>query len=398
MMKKSVMELLAHVKREVGDMIEENPYGYIDGIARIAGKIEKSRKYRIKDYEEVINQLTNEELALYKSDMSEEGITRGSQLLDTCKKVIAKAKEYRREKNKKTNRVETNLLTHAPYFVGGSKKRKAQGKKEGFIKIDKDGIRKMTYQNNLGHMLTMADAKTLIALFSLWEEQDYGEWVTFTEYQIVNRLDMGMGGNQYQLVRNSLEKLRNTSVVFQEAYEIETGKRVKTERFDLIIADESTIEYNKSGEVNSKQFRFQFSPHIEKSFKRGYYTFISIAVFNELELEAAQALYVMISGIASAENASDYLKEDGAFVISLDELYGTLYLEDRRPKNKGTVEKGCEELKSIDIIKNYTFIKEGKSFTKLEIEITDWLKDVLGKKDYIGGGGGIKQLTFNDMV
>lgn len=398
MMKKSVMELLTHVKQEVGDMIEENPYGYIDGIARIASKIEKSRKYRIKDYEEVINQLTNEELALFKSeDISEEGIMRGSQLLDTCKKVIAEAKEYRREKNKKTNRVETNLLTHAPYFVGGSKKRKAQGKKDGYIKIDKDGIRKMTYQNNLGHMLTMADAKALFALFSLWEEQDYGEWVTFTEYQIVNRLDMGMGGNQYQLVRNSLEKLRNTSVVFQEAYESETGKRVKTERFDLIIADESTVEYNKSGEVNSKQFRFQFSPHIEKSFNHGYYTFISIAVFNELEIEAAQALYVMISGIASMENASEYVKEEGVFIIPLDEVYGTLFLEDRRPKNKGVVEKGCEELKSIDIIKEYTFIKEGRSFTKLEIEITDWLKDVLGKKDYIGGGG-IKQLTINDMM
>ncbi|MEN2467342.1 hypothetical protein [Ornithinibacillus sp. JPR2-1] len=255
----------------------------------------------------------------------------------------------------------------------------------------------MTYQNNLGHMLTMADAKTLIALFSLWEEQDYGEWVTFTEYQIVDRLDMGMGGRQYQLVRNSLDKLRNTSVVFQEAYEIETGKRVKTERFDLIIADEATVELNKAGDVNSKQFRFQFSPHIEKSFNHGYYTFISIAVFNELEIESAQALYVIISGIASMENASKYIKEDGVYEIPLEEVYGTLFLEDRNPKNKAVVEKGCEELKSIDIIKEFSFIKEGRSYTKLEIETTDWLKDILGKKDYIRGSGRIKQLTFNDI-
>ncbi|WP_339213387.1 hypothetical protein [Ornithinibacillus sp. FSL M8-0202] len=191
----------------------------------------------------------------------------------------------------------------------------------------------MTYQNNLGHMLTMADAKTLIALFSLWEEQDYGEWVTFTEYQIVDRLDMGMGGRQYQLVRNSLDKLRNTSVVFQEAYEIET----------------------------------------------------------------AQALYVMISGIASMESTSKYIKEDGVYEIPLEEVYGTLFLEDRNPKNKAVVEKGCEELKSIDIIKEFSFIKEGRSYTKLEIENTDWLKDILGKKDYIRGSGRIKQLTFNDI-
>ncbi|MCC2248885.1 replication initiator protein A [Virgibacillus sp. AGTR] len=397
MLKKPVLKLLMHVKKEVSSMIEDNPYGYIDGIPKIASEIEKSRKYRIKDYEEAINQLTNDELALYKSDISDEEITKGSQLLDTCKKVVQKAKEYRREKNKKTNRIETNLLTHAPYFVGGSKKRKDQAKKEGYIKIDKEGIRKMTYQNNLGHMLTMADAKTLFALFSIWEEQNYGEWVTFTEYQIVDRLDMGMGGKQYQIVRSSLEKLRNTSVVFQEAHEIETGKRVKTERFDLIIADESTIELTKSGDVNAKQYRIQFSPHIEKSFTHGYYTFISIAVFNELDVESAQALYVMISGIASMESTSRYIKSDGVFEIPLVEVYGTLFLEDRNPKNKAVVEKGCEELKSIDIIKTFSFIKEGRSYTKLVIEITDWLKDVLGKKDYIDVSRRIKQLSFSDI-
>ncbi|MFD2210173.1 hypothetical protein ACFSMW_10630 [Virgibacillus halophilus] len=40
----------------------------------------------------------------------------------------------------------------------------------------------------------MADAKTLFALFSMWEEENYGEWVSFTEYQIVKNLNMVNGG------------------------------------------------------------------------------------------------------------------------------------------------------------------------------------------------------------
>ncbi|MDC7286122.1 hypothetical protein NXH56_09210, partial [Bifidobacterium thermophilum] len=64
------------------------------------------------------------------------------------------------------------------------------------------------------------------------------------------------------MIRTSLEKLRNTSVVMQEAFDIEKGKRVETSRFDLIIADQEAIEYRNSGEVQAKELKIQFSPYI----------------------------------------------------------------------------------------------------------------------------------------
>src|SRR5690625_208286 len=394
-MKKSVSELLETVKKDVKEMINNNPYGYSEGISDIAMKIEKTRRYLTKDYETGINHLTNEELDLYKSSISDDAKQQGSQILDTSRKIIEKAKEYRRESNKKTNKVETNILTHAPYFLGGTKKRKEQAKKEGYIKINKKGIHDLTYENKLGHMLTMNDAKTLFALFSMWEDQNYGEWVTFTEYQIIDKLNLQVGGSRYETVRNSLEKLRNTSVVMQDAYDIEIGKRVQTERFDLIIADSSIVDFNKAGDVQSKQYRIQCCPYTEKSIKKGYYTFISIAAFNELEVGSAQALYVLLSGMTSMEKRNKYIRPDGMLEISLQYIYDTLFLEGENFRNKITIEKGCEELKSMDIIRDFKFTKKGRSYDKLIVEQSDWLIDVLkNKKEFPMHQ---EQLTFSDI-
>src|SRR5699024_6181503 len=124
------------------------------------------------------------------------------------------------------------------------RKRKKKGREEGYILIEKSGVRKITYENDLGIMLTMADAKTLFALFSLWEEQNFSEWITFTEYKLLNKMNLKDGGEQYKNIRNSLEKLRNTSVIMKEAYDREKGKRQVTNRFKLIIADKFTEDFN----------------------------------------------------------------------------------------------------------------------------------------------------------
>src|SRR5699024_11503482 len=107
-----------------------------------------------------------------------------------------------------------------------------KGLEERYILIEKGGLRKLTYENDLGIMLTMVDAKTLFALFSLWEEQNYPEWLSFTEYKLLNKMGMSDGGNQYRNIRNSLEKLRNTSVILSDAYDIEKGTREGTNGLD----------------------------------------------------------------------------------------------------------------------------------------------------------------------
>src|SRR5699024_3231303 len=223
-----------------------------------------------KDYKAGINYFLDRELYIYKTEKDQKEVEDKTVVYDVSKRVMEKAIKHRRERNKKTSKVETNLLTHAPYFVGGSRKRKKKGREEGYILIEKGGVRKLSYQNDLGIMLTMADAKTLFALFSLWEEQGFSDWITFTEYKLLNKMNLK---------------------------DKEGGKREITNRFKLIIADKFTEDFNYKGEIRAKTYDIQFSPYINTSLKSGYYSLISLTIFNDLEIETAQGIYLMFVGI-----------------------------------------------------------------------------------------------------
>jgi len=380
-MKKVVVDLANIVTDKVKSLIQENPYGYAEGISSVAQELESVRKYRMKDFDNVIGYLIEEELNLFKSNTSNEEKTQGSLVFDTSKKILEEVKALRRTRNRKTNRVDTNILTHAPYFAGGSKTRKQKAKQDGYIALDKQGIRKLTYENDMGMMLTMVDAKVLFSLFSIWEDQQFSDWLSFSEYQLLDKMGSGIGGKQYALLRESLEKLRNTSVVFNEAYNHEKGTRYSTERFKLIIADKFVVEEDKKGKVLSKEYSIQFSKHINTSIRSGYYSLVSLAILNELELATAQGIYLLLAGIADMDRKESYIKQNEEYVFDLSELYESLFLENESKHNRKTVERGCEELKESGVIQDFYFKKEGKKYSSLVITLSDWSQDIINRRE-----------------
>ena len=379
-MKRSEKKLINKVETGVKEIVKERPVGNDREIEKLVEEIEENRMFRVKDYNYAINYFMDKELKVYKTEEDTNIIKEESLVYDLSKRVIEKAIKYRRSKNNETSKVDTNILTHAPYFVGGSRKRKKKGLEERYILIEKGGLRKLTYENDLGIMLTMVDAKTLFALFSLWEEQNYPEWLSFTEYKLLNKMGMSDGGNQYRNIRNSLEKLRNTSVILREAYDIETGTREVTNRFKLIIADKFTEDFDYTGKLSSKQYDIQFSPHIVTSLKKGYYSLISLTVFNDLEIETAQGLYLMFIGIDNMDRKDEYYTSKGEYIISLEKVYETLFIESNKYMRKSIIEKGCEELKDVGVLKDYYFKNVGSKNEKLVMCPTEWQEDLLGKR------------------
>src|SRR5690625_369067 len=119
----------------------------------------------------------------------------------------------------------------------------------------------MSYENQSGKLLTTNDAKTLLGLFALWSDQGFGDWVTFTEFQLLRKLNMDTGGRQYEMLRDSLNKLRETSLVLHEAYDKEKGTRFVTERFQLslLIALFLMLQIQAIQSVDNLKFNF---PHI----------------------------------------------------------------------------------------------------------------------------------------
>jgi len=384
-MRKIAKDLSVLLLDRLEDKVRKNPYGFSEEsmIRDISYDIENQKRFKISDFDTLIIHYNKKELSLYKEGLVDPGeAQKEALLLDLGTKVLKEAKRIRREKTRsEKTKMDTNLLTHSPFFVGGSRKRIKKAQQDRYIQLDKKGFRRMSYENQSGKLLTTNDAKTLLGLFALWSDQGFGDWVTFTEFQLLRKLNMDTGGRQYEMLRDSLNKLRETSLVLHEAYDKEKGTRFVTERFQLIIADRFISDVTDTGYTISRQFEIQFSPYIHKSIDEGYSTLISLAILNELKREASQSIYLLLSGLQGMDNNSEYIKDEGFFEVPLSVLYDSMFLESENYRSKDTVEKGCEELKLAEVIDDYQFVKEGRSFTKVIIESSELLNEVLTKQN-----------------
>src|SRR5699024_6210860 len=138
-MKRSEKKLINKVETGVKEIVKERPVGNDREIEKLVEEIEENRMFRVKDYNYAINYFMDKELKVYKTEEDSNIIKEESLVYDLSKRVIEKAIKYRRSKNNETSKVDTNILTHAPYFVGGSRKRKKKGLEERYILIEKGG-------------------------------------------------------------------------------------------------------------------------------------------------------------------------------------------------------------------------------------------------------------------
>lgn len=382
-MNKEEKEFIERIKTKVAEVLEGKEDLTEDQIDKMARNIENVRKFRVKDYGAVRDYFRSV-MHFMEDEVQKTGYSDSYIIIRESERVITQVIEKRRRRNRKLSKIDTNIITHAPYFVGGKRGRKQKAREEKYIFVEKGGLRKLTYENNLGEMLTMADARVLFALFTMWEDQGYREWVSFTEYQVIKLTGLKDGGRQYRLVRDSLERLWNTSIVMQEAYNVTSGRREVTQRFKLIVEDKISKDYSEQGDLRSKNYKIKFSEYIAKSIEDRYYTLISLAVFNELQSGTSQGLYIMLMGIYDMDNNETYIRDDGSVVVKTKEVYDTLFLENRAGKNRGVVENGCEELKEVGVIDDYYFNYEGQSAKSLVIVPSGWLQEVIKKTNKIG--------------
>lgn len=124
-------------------------------------------------------------------------------------------------------------------------------------------LTKLTYEYNSGSLLTHTDIKTLLVLFSLWEEQGKNKRVSFTEPQLLEKINMG--DSQYPVIRESLENLSSTKVVVEETTNLEKGKRIERGRYDLFIANKITEDEDGQGKIRSRFYEIEFSEYTKRN-------------------------------------------------------------------------------------------------------------------------------------
>lgn len=374
---------LLNINKEVSDKDLENA----------AMTIEKFKKFRIKDYESAINYFNAQGFELFNS--SDKNVDRSKMTaIDLSKNIAVKGKSIRKAKNRSNaSNVDTNILTHTPFFAGKPDKIKEKAEKGKPFIIDKEGHRKTTIQNDAGEVLGMPDAKTLTALFAIWSEKGTDDWFTFTEYQLLEKMNMAKGGKQYRMVKQSLEKLRLTSIVMQEAYNIKERKRTVTERFPLIIGEKFIIdEDEETGRVKSKEYQIQFHQNLRTSYQNGYKTLISLPVFDELDNESAISIYLMLSGMNNMDGKDVYLKPDGRFEVPLQVIYENNMYSGPDKKKKQTVDRAIGELIKAEIVSEYSYIKDGRTPVAVSIEPSPWFKTFINSDET--NKGKIEQITL----
>lgn len=387
--KSSVLKLTAKVEELAEKILQEVEGSLLESANNedleneAAKHIESTKSYGTRDFDEAIVYLAQKMGSIVDST----GIINKRQfkINELSRRIITKVKDLRAEKNRQINRVDTNLLTHSPFFIGGKRKQVEEGNK---VLIDKNGLKQLTYENHKGKFLSMFDAKTLFALFGIWEDQGKKEWFSFNEYELLQRMNLDRGGGkQYKMVRDSLETLRSTEVVLKEYYEKAKGRTIITKSFYLVTARNLIENEQEDGKIRSREYQFQFSPYILQSLNEGYYSLVSLAILDELKLDSSKGLYITLSALKgmTPEEQSKFYHGDSFYEIPLETLYHHLHLTDIERKNKATIKKACEDLKSLEIISDYKLAGEGRKADSIRLYPSKWFNDLMS--------GNLKQIT-----
>lgn len=289
-------------------------------------------------------------------------------MIDYGLRIINDALEKRKKSYRNPDhQVSTNVLTHGAVLWVGEKNKKDQCKQR-IITVKENNGNKLTYQNDRGRFLSMYDTKVFLALHKIWELKGKQKEFRFTEYELLQQLGGGASGREYNMVKESLENLFNTSVIMQAFYIKQKNKKILTQKFHLVQSQGKLEHTSENDVVYSCEHIIQFSDYLHLSLIEGYVSYISLAMVDDLRGLAAQALYITLCG--------DQLTAEGCFQYGIAELAERIGLSAELPlkKHKQTLKKAFEELISTEILHNYIFIKDNDA---VRLYPTDWFKSVV---------------------
>jgi hypothetical protein len=339
-----------------------------------------SLQTKISDLEKLKLMIFEKEKDLYKSQQVLQTID--INYFEYSHKIIEKAIELRKESYKKPSfPLNKNLLDHGVYFSRQQDRKKKTEiiEEPRKIIVDKNGLKKLTYQNDNGHLLTIFDTKVFLGLHKIWELNNKNIEFSFTEYQLLDILKLPKGGSSYNHLRKSLDNLYSTSVVLHEFSYDGSNKTLRTERFHLIEGDTKDIIFRgnedftyQPGEeemdIKSVTYNIRFSAYLQDSLNQGFVSYISLAMLEDLDIPSAQGLYLMLLSMEAIN--------EGYYEIDIKKIQEHIGLpSDLRPARlKETLEKACIQLKTIDILSDYTFHKDIGKVTYLRMTPSSWFK------------------------
>lgn len=374
-------KLYNRIEKAAYRIVEDDLLITDDYFKKAIHRIESTGNYKLKEYDDALKHYSEVEPQIWSGEIA----TLTVEHIEVIRTLIRETKNKRKEKNKRTSKMDTNLLAGYP-FTSSSNRNKNKGGLDALKKIGeagiafaRRGIRHIYYQNANGDILNSKDFDVLSALYSMWEDQGNQDKMVFSLYQLQKKLKIEAGGKQVKLLKDSYDKLSNTKVILHYIKETEEGREHTMDRYPLIIGDSIKWLEDNEGNVIRKPIEIAFHPDAYESFKKGEYSLISLDLVLEISSSSGKALYSLISALPNMPEFKLYWK-NGRLVFPLEAIYEHLMLTNKAPvKNKKVVDLAAQELKALDIISNYEYeLGARNTAVAISIELSDMIKDIAG--------------------
>lgn len=360
------VDKIAFVPEEIPEKIQEI---YQEGASKLQDiKMNHLERMRLSLENEKLT-IENEALKNGSTEKLSQKLKRSVFALELIKVAIEKRDNARKQA---TVEVDRNLLQHGVItFAGGRRKSiknpDAVHENARIIRFDKEGLRRLSYQNDRGQIISEFDTRVFLGLHRLWEKYGRKQSFKFTEFELLQLINVGTGGKDYEQLRESLKTLFATSVVMQTYYKKNQNTTVNTQWFHLIQSKGTTENFNK-GRLYSVEHEIVFSNFLQESLEAGYVSYISLAMLEDLQTQIAQALYLTLSG--------EQPNEFGYYEFPLEQIANHIYLTDTPAKNKGAIERGCNELIQATVAEKFAIESNNKREKVLRIKPADWFKQL----------------------
>lgn len=196
--------------------------------------------------------------------------------------------------------------------------------------------------------LTLQDAKVLIGIHKLWEENDKKKEFEFTIYSLAKAMNRDTGGKTYQEIWQSLEVLQDSK--FEFTYYYDKGLIDSLDRINILQA----IGRRDRNET----FKIVFSDAVYRSLQSGAIAYLSLAILEDLKTGTAQNLYLFLPAQVA----------QGITRWPLDEIARLMGSKANRPaKKKQIVEEACKNMMEISLLDDYILHEDETGSIFLEI-------------------------------
>jgi hypothetical protein len=224
--------------------------------------------------------------------------------------ALAMKKQYHK-KSSGEHPIERDMVQY-PFISAASPKEnklKQMRNPKGFVVQERNGFRRLYYENERGTFLTMHDERVLIGLFRLWLTNGQKQTFSFDFKELAEEMFIiEPAGGEYNAILNSLKNLYATSIVMEEYTDPSSNESTSREYHRPIHTLKLIGKPNKE-----RAATVTFHDYVQGSMSSGNYIMINMLLYNDLKNDTTKVLYPFI--------LSELSKNEDHYLLDMDVMF-----------------------------------------------------------------------------